>query len=291
MMAEGVRYDARRIIRDVLGELCALESAGLFHDDVRVWNVLVAPDGSASLLDFGAISAERRDCAWPDDPLLSFWIFVHDVATAKVERILPQRQPFMSPLNLPADLRDWALTVWDRPVHDWSYRLFLECLDQTSHARATAYASAAMLWMAAIEKHVDAMAARIRFVEARAEEHLERLARVGATLLELEDARQRASAQNAEMAAHHELLVQRVEAARSELAQSSARDRELLQALAEARSRVASLAGELSAANAAYLSIEQSRSWRITKPLRLAKRALRHAWNWLASQLRAIVHP
>lgn len=55
-----------RIIMDILDNLVELESLGLYHNDLRSWNIVVTDGGHAFLIDIGAISKERRDCA-------SFW--------------------------------------------------------------------------------------------------------------------------------------------------------------------------------------------------------------------------
>ena len=339
IIRRGEPYDARRVIRDVLTELCTLEAERLFHNDVRVWNVVLAPDGSASLLDFGSISPERKDCVWPDDPIMSFWIFVREVATGAVDRVIPQRQPFMSPFSIPAEFRDWALMVWDKPLRDWSFSLLLDRLDRSERGSVSSHASASTRWMGAIEKHLDTMGSRAAFVEARAEEHEQRLERIGRSLTELgngkewaaaigaqdetlrsgfehlnaqlaalagevERARRTTSALGdelsasrqemrqlaervvtedllrtilAQVSADHRQIVERMEAIHAQAAQSAARESKLGQALAESGLQYSAVTRELMAVSAAYLEIERSHSWRITKPLRVANRSVRGA--------------
>jgi O-antigen chain-terminating methyltransferase len=299
MMMRGDRYNARRVIRDILIELSALEDAGLFHNDVRAWNVVVRPDSSATLLDYGAISKGQDDCAWPTDPFMAFWIFVHDVAAGSVERIEPLRQPFMSPLSLPEEFREWALSVWSRPVGEWTFRLLLDCLDLSERDAGSVDASGVTLWMAAIEKHLDTTTSRAELVAARAEERAVRLGTSLAELgkkeeslaAELERARQRNEellrTHLAQMSAAQQQLGERMGAIHAEIVKSAAREAQLGQALADAGDRIAELTRELIAANAAYSIIEQSDSWRITKPLRDAKRSLRTAGATLERLWRA----
>ena len=48
------------VLRDVVAQLATLEAAGLYHNDVRAWNVLIGPDGRAALIDYGAHIPRRQ---------------------------------------------------------------------------------------------------------------------------------------------------------------------------------------------------------------------------------------
>ena len=129
IITDGRSYNASSIIRDILEQLCILEAAGLYHNDVRVWNVLIQPGGKARLLDYGAISKRREDCQWPQDVVLAFWIFVREVATGNVPPPFPLRQPFISPYNLPDPYRRWAEAMWAYPSTEWSFQLMRKILE------------------------------------------------------------------------------------------------------------------------------------------------------------------
>jgi serine/threonine protein kinase len=45
--------DCERLARELLGALAHIHAAGVVHRDVKPHNVLIAPDGSAKLIDFG----------------------------------------------------------------------------------------------------------------------------------------------------------------------------------------------------------------------------------------------
>ena len=49
----GAGVDCERLARELLGALAHIHAAGIVHRDVKPQNVLIAPDGSAKLIDFG----------------------------------------------------------------------------------------------------------------------------------------------------------------------------------------------------------------------------------------------
>lgn len=52
-MSRNAEIDCERLARELLGALAHIHAAGIVHRDVKPQNVLVAPDGSAKLIDFG----------------------------------------------------------------------------------------------------------------------------------------------------------------------------------------------------------------------------------------------
>ncbi|HEU5143081.1 MAG TPA: serine/threonine-protein kinase, partial [Solirubrobacterales bacterium] len=52
-LARGIEVDGERLARELLGALAHIHGAGILHRDVKPQNVLLAPDGSAKLIDFG----------------------------------------------------------------------------------------------------------------------------------------------------------------------------------------------------------------------------------------------
>ena len=61
----GKPYDANVIIKDILEQLATLEASSLYHDDLRTWNILVGPDGHATLIDYGATTKDGKDRGRP----------------------------------------------------------------------------------------------------------------------------------------------------------------------------------------------------------------------------------
>jgi eukaryotic-like serine/threonine-protein kinase len=52
-MSRHAAIDCERLARELLGALAHIHAAGIVHRDVKPQNVLIAPDGSAKLIDFG----------------------------------------------------------------------------------------------------------------------------------------------------------------------------------------------------------------------------------------------
>ncbi len=158
LMADGSSFDGLSVVAEVLEQAAALEALGLYHSDLRAWNVLIVPGGRAVLIDYGAIKRTRADNVWPDDVFLSFFTFLYEVAHRRVVRALPVRAPFISPFNLPPPCRELALWLWDLPVDKWSFAgLKDRWTALTSSTVPVTVASGTGLWQAAVERYLLAL--------------------------------------------------------------------------------------------------------------------------------------
>lgn len=114
--------DRQAILLAVLDQLAQLEATGLYHSDIRTWNILLGEAGEVYLLDLGAISARPEDCVWPGNPYLSFFIFARELATGVVDDPRPLRMISISPFGLAQPFRAWAEVLWQRPMSEWSFQ-------------------------------------------------------------------------------------------------------------------------------------------------------------------------
>ncbi|MDD3029120.1 MAG: class I SAM-dependent methyltransferase [Alphaproteobacteria bacterium] len=130
-------YDARQVLLDILDQLARLETAGLYHDDVRTWNVLLKPDGHASLIDFGAIGTKKEDCEWPYDLFLSFMIFAREVLEGETFVPAPIRTPSFAPDDFPAPYNRVFLDFLEQPLDRWSFGSLRALLLQASQNDGT----------------------------------------------------------------------------------------------------------------------------------------------------------
>jgi len=118
-----------RILAELIGQLAALEAQGLFHSDLRVWNVLADDHGEPRLIDYGAVSADARDCLWPYDVHLCFLIFAQELVSGEIALSDPLRRVALSPGSLSPALQAWASNLFERPLSQWTFELMAAKFD------------------------------------------------------------------------------------------------------------------------------------------------------------------
>lgn len=238
LIREKTAYDSHRILLAVLRQLAALEVAGLYHNDVRTWNVLVdEPSGAVHLIDYGSISATAKDCVWPGNLYFSFLIFVNEIATGRVDTPIPLRTISISPFSLPDPYRAWAVSFWEKPMSEWSFESMYQSLTESHRSsNSTNLGEQPMtLWMHAIEEAIQ--------THKQHTSHLAPLTKVDALHSEVK------------------VLHAEIKALRSEAKQAEA-----IAQHAETKAQEAVVA---STQHLAHLqAVYTSRSWRITSPLR-----------------------
>jgi O-antigen chain-terminating methyltransferase len=159
-------YDGQSIISAILRQLALLEAGGFYHDDLRVWNVLVDVQGRAQLIDFGSISLKPLDVVWPHNVFLAALIFIKEVMAAKVDRPGFLREVAISPASLPQPISAWMTPLWSTPPSQWSFRLMQELFENGMAGRESMPADDALsLWMAGIEGAVQTLKQHLNHVE------------------------------------------------------------------------------------------------------------------------------
>ena len=144
-----------RALGELLDQLVALEAAGLYHEDLRAWNLLRLDSGELRLIDYGSIRDEPGDRAWPGNPWLSFIILVHELLGADLAHPEPLRTASLSPWGLPPPYRAWLLAFWERPFAAWSFAALRDALAQTlaeQPARDAAELLPGQAWARAVEQ-------------------------------------------------------------------------------------------------------------------------------------------
>jgi len=131
MMSRQSPYSYERVVDSLLDELVELEQIGLYHNDIRTWNVIVSDSGSANFIDFGAISDQPIDCVWPDHLLLSFLITVREIVLGQVRQPYPTRRPLLDVTLLPARYRAAFMRVLSMDRSAWSFTELKSALGQS----------------------------------------------------------------------------------------------------------------------------------------------------------------
>lgn len=162
IIRDGRPFDVNQVLWEVLQQLSLLEGQGLFHNDVRTWNVIIDDNLKASIIDYGSISAARADCVWPGNLILSFTIFVYEVLSLDARSVFPTRPPFISPYNFPEPYQGWLRAFWRCSADEWSYALFRDLfvewvLKGNRNSMDDVSFSPPEIWMKAIEQHLYAV--------------------------------------------------------------------------------------------------------------------------------------
>lgn len=148
-------YDPARVIKDVLTQLAALEERGLYHSDIRTWNVLLKPDGSALLIDYGAIVPLARAGEWPENIFFAFWLFACAAANRSAHPGTPQLAIMLSPTHLPEHLQNWAYRFWNTQPANWSFRKILEDFEAAVGKKSEKTEPSPLgLWMHEVETYL-----------------------------------------------------------------------------------------------------------------------------------------
>lgn len=130
-----VDFDRTATLEAVLDQLVILESAGLYHTDLRTWNVLRSDNGTVQLIDFGSISNDPRDCSRPSDIFLAFFQFAHELLSGKTLGARPAQRVLLSPARLETPLKAAFQSLWHLAREDWCFR-GLRTLLATENARS-----------------------------------------------------------------------------------------------------------------------------------------------------------
>ncbi len=121
MIGMGKPYSAPSVIENVVTQLAILEAHGLFHDDVRTWNVIVDRNGRARLIDYGAISRKDSDCVWPFNRFLAFLTFLSETLNLRINQISAFRVPALNPQTFEEPYRSALFRFFELQSSEWSY--------------------------------------------------------------------------------------------------------------------------------------------------------------------------
>lgn len=118
------------VTTDVLDQLASLESHGLYHSDLRLWNVVLDREGErAHLIDHGSIRSTPTDVVQPNDAYLSLAIFLASLWSSRDDQTgehLP-RSLAIDAADLPAHVVGLITSIL---VHPRDGHVFASCQAQ-----------------------------------------------------------------------------------------------------------------------------------------------------------------
>lgn len=117
----GEKLDNAAIIDSLLRQLAALEGVGLFHEDLRAWNILVRPDGFASIIDYGSVRGESNDREYPRDWRIPLLIILNQLFRPQDDLCWPPKLTNMHPASLPMPASSLAWKLWNDSPEEWSW--------------------------------------------------------------------------------------------------------------------------------------------------------------------------
>lgn len=306
LLRDGAAVDHRGVLLSVLDQLAALEAVGLYHGDVRTWNILVTDDGSVALIDYGSISSKKQDFGWPGNLFLSFFILVCEVVTGRVDTPNPLRTIAISPYVMPQPYCTWAKSLWQRPLADWSFRHLHDTLLQLPvNAGEDPTLQPFEAWMKATEEAIQAeklsnkavqhhLDARIQQTEAKAQQALDNVLALAREAVEKSDALLiRQQQQTQAIQEQLQALREEFRGLQEQLQASREECRGLQEQLQASREECGGVQGQLQISREEcrkgqeqLQALYASRSWRLTAPLRCLTSNLRPLPLALSAQAR-----
>jgi len=107
------------IINHILEILCALESAGIFHNDIRSWNIIIDNNNEPYVIDFGLASLVEKE-----NNLIAFAFLVNSLITNKSESETYNKE------SLPDFTRSTLYTKYIKPIRSGKIRSFKNLYDK-----------------------------------------------------------------------------------------------------------------------------------------------------------------
>ncbi|WP_294902756.1 methyltransferase domain-containing protein [Tatumella sp. UBA2305] len=272
LLADGQPVDAGKLLSDILEQLVNLEKEHLYHDDIRTWNILVDENSQARLIDFGSISSVRRDCSWPDNLFLSFFIFVNEIFGLNGNFLGFWRSAPSHPFRLNSPWSGWLYAFWQHPVDQWSYHLLKQLFDnRDSLPEPDRSLTATELWGTAQETVLLEMQTRVRQLTEQRAEHEPGAEDPNLRLIRLEAAFDDLALQHKQLAEQTLAVEHAAELAAEPVHTEVPADvAELLLQLEQSRRELNRYQQENQQLQQEIEKIHRSRSWKLTRPYRYA---------------------
>ena len=126
VILRGDDFNAKKVIENVLDQLVYIEGLGLYHNDIRLWNVLIDKRGNCNLIDYGSISSEKGDSVWLHENFWSFLVFVSDVISRKSSYTKKSTPLLNNFVRIPSALMIWFSEAFSLPKYQLSYKKLMD---------------------------------------------------------------------------------------------------------------------------------------------------------------------
>ncbi|CAI0899264.1 class I SAM-dependent methyltransferase [Serratia proteamaculans] len=156
IILNGDDYDDEKIISDILNQVTILEKNGLYHNDLRPWNILIGDDEQVYLIDYGSITEFVTDGDDLYGQMLSFFVLIKEIAQHKIRAQGSQRPPFVSPYDFPEKYKRWMTKVWMIPSQKWNFEsVYLAYQDKSDAVGDIPVAAILESYLSTATNHMD----------------------------------------------------------------------------------------------------------------------------------------
>ncbi len=150
-------FNTYKVIYSLLKQLVALEKSGLYHRDLRLWNIIISKNNNVHLIDYGDITNIKADVVYPENIFFSFFITINDLINREVHPILPIRAAKISPHHLPKPYCDWLSEVWYEPMNQWTFKLIYKKWLEINKNQLSRELLAQDQWNAKTEEYINTL--------------------------------------------------------------------------------------------------------------------------------------
>jgi tRNA A-37 threonylcarbamoyl transferase component Bud32 len=123
-IAQGKPYNPYRVIKDLLKQLTQLESFGLYHTDLRTWNILLTEGGRGAIVDFGALDTTTADVKTSKPVFFSFIKLCYEISHAVMAPFMRFNPSYLNPESYPPEYQALIHGILTTTCKDWSFQLF-----------------------------------------------------------------------------------------------------------------------------------------------------------------------
>lgn len=132
-------YNTRKnIVLEILEQITDLENRGLYHNDLRKWNIILDNDLKPNLIDYGSISNQTKDGNNKYEQILSFISLAYDILES-TDSFSSSRPNFIFSYYFKDKLRIGLDQMFTVPPERWTFSKLYDfwCKDLNSKTKVT----------------------------------------------------------------------------------------------------------------------------------------------------------